>query len=141
MEKPFRALFFQLCTSFPCFRKLINSFFYSVVLPPRTDIPTRPRAADSITPDLRHQRILFLPPGLERPRGSYSLIKLIYRWEPLINIEWKTKPRFIARKHSTLSRSGGIGLKSKHDLQLDLSTSVLCEFKPILSYHRRKYFT
>lgn len=26
----------------------------------------------------------------------------------------------------------GIGLKSKHDLQLDLST--LCEFQPILSY-------
>ncbi|KAF4349923.1 hypothetical protein G4B88_002345 (mitochondrion) [Cannabis sativa] len=37
-----------------------------IVLPPTTDIPTRPRAADSITPDLRHQRILFrrhLPPG------------------------------------------------------------------------------
>ena len=32
-----------------------------IVLP-----PTRPRAADSITPDLRHQRLLFLrhlPPG------------------------------------------------------------------------------
>lgn len=35
-------------------------------------------------------------------------------------------------------QTGGLsfvfGLKSNQDLQLDLSTSLLCEFKPILSY-------
>lgn len=69
-KRPFRALPF----SFNCAQakaslasgNSLTAYSDLIVLPPTTDIPTRPRAADSITPDLRHQRILFLrhlPPG------------------------------------------------------------------------------
>ena len=75
-----------------------------------------------------------LPSSMMPKVPKYGLCTAFLKVVLVFDLRGGVRGTFGPRKCAVLSRSRGIGLKSKHDLQLDLSPSVLCEFKPILSY-------